>query len=871
MNNTSNIGENTGIGNNSGGTPINIGPSPVGVPPITQSPTQVQSIVDNPVAPVNIAPAPSVAPIQAGVVSNPAISSVPVTQAPVTPAPAPVTPVTPVSVAPSVTPAAPVAIAPTVAPVSVQPTVAPAPVSPEPAPVQQPVIPMIPNVDDLIASAPIVSSTPTTETKSVEVNAVSSEPQVELNMSSNIKIEANPTKEKKKKESETKNNSDDEEGEIVHSNKAPIVMAVIFVTILVLIFVYYYIIMTPQKVFDKAIDTTFDYVKEMITGVEKANKKFVFELGFAIHTDNDQFQEEIKKGWQKPTDYITDDYLKGTIYFDTTNEDARINLKSFKRLENFKNITYNGKPVMDENGNISDSKLKDMIEKGKQSIKSKNINSKDEYTKMLDFNFYSVGVEEENENGKKELQHKLFIGPIQYVNYNDLESYKDDPEGVQLLNVNNVIADMDDSIKDKLSGIISLDNSSTDPKMKTFVEEFNKNGGLSLTYETINALVNIAEITKDKVVDIIQNDELSRSLAIKKVGDTTTIALKAHSLVNHERIAEIYKEGFKDFYDNKNNKLNGKDADILDEFSKVFGVDKEIIQKNLMAYLKDRDVVTDSVEVNLYMNLANTDLISLDVCIDKKYYVEISLLNGYYQFKIYTATAEEIENGKDVRDAGTKKVLDIEAVYDRSNGIVNGRGIIDNDNTYQVVTFDYERTVEEGKKVGNNLVLGFYTNDTYKFNDESKRKPYCLLRCDLTIFDSTNTDSVEDMEKTSFNLKEEVTYKSTDENDDRATVVSFGNITKKKNGYSGGDISNKFLGSFSGHVAYLFDHLLYNKIDAVHRNDGKTEKEKEPVDDKKDEEENKTTDENVTTEPTSDTKVEELEENTEKETTKESE
>ena len=863
MNNTSNIGENTGIGNNNGGTPINIGPSPVGVPPITQSPTQVQSITDNPVAPVNIAPAPSVARVPAGVVSNPAISSVPVTQAPVTPAPAPVTIASPVSVAPSVTPTAPVTIA---------PTVAPAPVSPEPSPVQQPVIPMIPNVDDLIASAPIVSSTPTTETKSVEVNAVSSEPQVELNMSSNIKIEANPTKEKKKKESETKKSSEDEEeGDIVHSNKAPIVMAVIFVTILVLIFVYYYIIMTPQKVFDKAIDTTFDYVKEMITGVEKADKKFVFDLGFALHTDNDQFQEEIKKGWQKPTDYIKDDYLRGIIYFDTTNENARVNLKSFKRLENFKSITYNGKPVMDENGNISDLKLKELIEKYKEDPKSKNIDSKDEYTKMLDFNFYSVGVEEENENGKKELQHKLFIGPIQYINYNDLESYKDDPDGIHLLDANNVIADMDDAIKDKLSGIISLDNNSTDSKMKTFIDEFNKNGGFSLTYKTLDALVNIAEITKDKVVDIIQNDELSRSLAIKKVGDTTTIALKAHSLVNHERIAEIYKEGFKDFYDNKNNKLNGKDVDILDEFSKVFGVDKEIIQKNLMSYLKDREVVTDSVEVNLYMNLANTDLISLDVCVDKKYYVEISLLNGYYQFKIYTAASEEIENGKDVRDAGTKKVLDIEAVYDRSNGIVNGRGIIDNDNTYQVVTFDYERTIEEGKKVGNNLTLGFYNNDTYKFNDESKQKPYCLLKCDLTIFDSTNTDSVDDIENTSFDLKKEVTNTDPGPDGDIATVVSYGNITKRKNGYTGGDISNKFLGSFTGHVSYLVDHLLYNKIDAVHRNDGKVEKEKEPVDDNKDEEENKTTDENVTTEPTSDTKVEELDKDTEKETTKESE
>ena len=852
MNNTSNIGANTGIGNN-GASPVNIGPSPVGVQPITPIPAQVQQIVNNPVAPVNIAPAApvSVAPVQAGPISNPAISSVPVTPVQtVTPAPAPVTPAPPVSVAPT--------------PVNVEPT--------QPAPVQPASpMPMIPNVDDLIAAAPVVSSTPTAETKAPEVNTAGSEPQVELNMSSDIKIDTAPTKEKKKKEKEVKKSDDDsDDGDIVHSNKAPIVMAVIFVTILVLIFVYYYIIMTPQKVFDKAIDTTFDYVKEMITGVEKADKKFYFKLGFAINTDNDQFKEEIAKGWQKPTDYIKDDYLRGTIYFDTAKEDARIRLQSYKRLENFKNITYKGKNVMDANGNISDPKLKELIEKGMTTIDSKNINRKDKYTEMLDFNFYSVGVEDEDDNGKKELQQKLFIGPIKYINYNDLESYADDPEGVDLLDANNVIADMDDAIKDKLSGVLSLDSDSTDSRMKEFVEEFQKNGGFSFTYKTLDALVNIAEITKDKVVDIIQNDELSRSLAIKKVGDTTTIALKAHSSVNHERIAEIYKEGFKDFYDNKNNKLNGEDIDILDEFAKVFGVDKEIIQKKLMAYLKDRDVVTDSVEVNLYMNLANTDLISLDVCIDKKYYVEISLLNGYYQFRIYTATNEEVEKGKDVRDDDTKKSLDIEAVYDRSNGIVNGRGIIDNDNTYQVVTFDYTRTIEEGKKVGNNLTLGFYNNDTYKFNDEEKQKPYCLLKCDLTIYDSTNTDSVDDIENTSFDLKKEVTNTDPGTNGDIATVVSYGNITKRKNGYTGGDISNKFLGSFTGHVSYLVDHLLFNKVDAVHRNDGKDDKTK-PVDNKDDEEKKTNEDEKKTTEPTSDTKVETKEEETAKESTEDNE
>ena len=69
--------------------------------------------------------------------------------------------------------------------------------------------------------------------------------------------------------------------------------------------------------------------------------------------------------------------------------------------------------------------------------------------------------------------------------------------------------------------------------------------------------------------------------------------------------------------------LEGKDIDILDEFENLLGVDKEIIQESLIGFLKDREVSTGCVEVNLYMNLANTDLISLDVCIDKKYYVEI--------------------------------------------------------------------------------------------------------------------------------------------------------------------------------------------------------------------------------------------------------
>ena len=813
----------------SGGAPVT--PS---LPPVNQIPAGPSPVVSNAMpTSVNTIPTVSVAPVQPiiepsvqqpiNIVQPPVQNTVqqPTLQQPIVQQPAPV-----INSTPAMTPT----------PVTEQPKV-------------ETSMPMIPNVDNLIASAP-VNTAPQASQKTIEENKPS-EAKVEFNMNSNVKIDVSSAKDKKKEKKVKKVNDDYDNDEYVHSNRAPLVMAGLFITLLVLIFVYYFVIMKPQRVFDKAINTTVDYLKDIVTGVETSNKRMKFDLGFALNTNNDEFKDEVSKGWQDPINYIKDDYLNGTIYVDTINQDTRVQLKSYKKLDNFKNITFNGKPVMNEDGTYNDDKLKAIIESGIDNgtnesdnalRKSNFIDSKNvkDYTKMLDFSFYSVGVPNE-ENGKKENSQKIFIGPIEYINYNDVQkwsndfgSVRKDQDGTQKLIIKDTIKDLEDNISSKLKNIFSNNES----KLANFLDLKNMN----FNYDTIDSFVNIAEVTKNKIIEEIKESELERSIVLKKIDKTTTVALKAHTLVGEKRIGEIYKKIFEDFYnsektekiivkDKETGKEVEKEINILDEFANILGADKEKIRTDLIGYLKDRKVVTKSVEVNLYMNLANTDLIALDICVDKKYYVELNSLNGYFKINIRVADEDE-----DVRLDKTHKALDIIAVYDRSNGIVNGRGIIDNDNTFLTVTFKYTRNKEQGVKNGNNLTLGFYKDTRLKnmseneiydlMSDENLKKilnkdgglpavPFCLLRCDLTIYNSDDAiDAQTSKEETSFDLKKEV------EN----SKVMGDDYTTNKVGFNGtSTLLNVFVPHFTSHIEYLVDHLLFNKIDRKHQKEIKEE------------------------------------------------
>ena len=817
----------------SGGAPVT--PS---LPPVNQIPAGPSPVVSNAMpTPVNVAPATPVMPVQPtiepivqqpiNIVQPPVQNTIqqPTLQQPIVQQPAPV-----INSTPAMTPT----------PVTEQPKV-------------ETSMPMIPNVDNLIASAP-VNTAPQASQKTIEENKPS-EAKVEFNMNSNVKIDVSSAKDKKKEKKVKKVNDDYDNDEYVHSNRAPLVMAGLFITLLVLIFVYYFVIMKPQRVFDKAINTTVDYLKDIVTGVETSNKRMKFDLGFALNTNNDEFKDEVSKGWQDPINYIKDDYLNGTIYVDTINQDTRVQLKSYKKLDNFKNITFNGKPVMNEDGTYNDDKLKAIIESGIDNgtnesdnalRKSNFIDSKNvkDYTKMLDFSFYSVGVPNE-ESDKKENTQKIFIGPIEYINYNDLpkwsndfSSVRKDQDGTQKLLINDTIKDLDRNI----SNILKESVSNSESKLGKFIDMEK----MKFNYETIDSIVNIAEVTKNKIIEEVKESELERSIVLKKIDKTTTVALKAHTLVGEKRIGEIYKKIFSDYYDSEKtekivvkDKETGKEVEkeinILDEFANIFGASKEEIRTDLIGYLKDRSVVTKSVEVNLYMNLANTDLIALDVCVDKKYYVELNSLNGYFKINIRVADEDE-----DVRLDKTHKALDIIAVYDRSNGIVNGRGIIDNDNTFLTVTFKYTRNKEQGVKNGNNLTLGFYKdtrikdmseNEIYELmSDDNLKKilnkdnslpaiPFCLLRCDLTIYNSDDTiDAQTAKEETAFDLKKEV------EN----SKVMGDDYTTSKVGFNGtSTLLNVFVPHFTSHIEYLVDHLLFNKIDRKHQKENNTKNNEE--------------------------------------------
>ena len=146
------------------------------------------------------------------------------------------------------------------------------------------------------------------------------------------------------------------------------------------------------------------------------------------------------------------------------------------------------------------------------------------------------------------------------------------------------------------------------------------------------------------------------------------------------------------------------------------------------------------------MNLANTQLISLDVTVDNKYHAELSLLNGYYTMRFYI----NADNREDKED----KLFDIQATYDNDNGIVDGVGYIHaNDdkksiNTYIIVDFYYKRREDEsGKKDGNELILTFYDGpknydggpefeedpSTKTLKPIIKDKPFAQLMCKLDL------------------------------------------------------------------------------------------------------------------------------------------
>ena len=239
-------------------------------------------------------------------------------------------------------------------------------------------------------------------------------------------------------------------------------------------------------------------------------------------------------------------------------------------------------------------------------------------------------------------------------------------------------------------------------KVAKYDAQDTKNSMFAINYDRLNNAVLAFERTKDEILEIIQDSQLNRTLTTKKINDQTTLAIKVNCDLTNEDIANIYFPTFEEYVE---------DDIILEQLASTFAMTKEEIKAKI-EYFLTRTVQTDFVNVNLYMNLANTELIGLDVTVEN-YYVEINYLNGFY----YIDVKVDAEDGSDM--------LNIEVKYDSYYGILDGVGTLETDDTYLKVKFDYERKTEEGSTsmIGNEL--------NFKFYDDDSGKPFCTLDCTL--------------------------------------------------------------------------------------------------------------------------------------------
>ena len=612
------MNDTSSIGVNNTGTEVSSGVAPVTTPPVNndlnsgnvgvQNATPV--LASNEVQPQVQAPQVN---LDAMVNSAPVVNTVPAVNP--TPVVAPVTPVAPVSPTPTIA--------------SVQPTI-----NVEPTPVVQStpiteapqvVVPPV-NLDNMVNSAPITPVEPTPVAAPIPEKNNS---KVEINIGDNVVID-DKREEKKVKENreiKTTNNDEDEDEEGNKVSKAPIIIVILFIVILVLLFIYYFLVMTPTKVFDKAINTTIDSVKNLYYGVKDSeNKKLDLDLKFDLVTDESVFEGNPRL---QNINRLNGDHFESDIKIDLDKENIEVSLKA----------------------------------------------SRKDKKEILDFSVFSI-------------DDYLYVQPRTYYNDNYADAPFKDGEIFSLNNDKIVQADI----------------------LKTFTGH---DTTVSYSGDKIDALIDVAETTKNKILEIIQESQLKRNITFKQIGGATTIALKVNCKVDKEDISKIYYPIFNDYL---------RDNEILDKIALVSGISRDEVKK----YIEDllaRELTTDFVDVNLYMNLANTELVSVDVNVADEYYAQIDYLSGYYSIQ-FTKYQKSDKN---------KKVFSIEAMYDSTNGIVEGEGFIDNNDTYIKVLFNYNRVVgTKGNKTGNNLVL--------KFSPLESGEPFAILNCSLDILTGENAD-----------------------------------------------------------------------------------------------------------------------------------
>ena len=630
MNDTSNVGVNSVPGTSTTPAPQTV------TQPVTQVVTPVASTtpVVTPVASATpvVTPVASATPVAT---PSPVTTSEPVLTNPIAQTTVSANTV-PVSVTPVVTPVAPtpqtvvttVPVTPTVEPV-VTPVQVTSPAQPTTQTVTQATtqtpVTVQPTVSSVAATsvvtpvAPAVTSQETT-VKTPETPVENSK--VEVQLADNIKIDSEKKKEKKKKEKKERKASDyeDEEEITVKANRYPIALAVVFVSILLLMFVYYYLVMTPYNVFDSALSSMVDAIKDVADnfGNEDSDRN-TFDLQFDLKTDN----EEVKNNpEQTPVDYVNGDHIQGIVNFDTKSKGFSLNLLGDKLVKN----------------------LPDGVE---PTDKSKN------RARMLDLKFYSF-----NDN--------MYLGPIYYINYND-------PNAANMTPI-----DIDKTIQVSFG-----------------TESFGRDINIgSFTIDSLSYAADLIDLIIEKGKTTVFDSDLERGIVFKKVGDSTAIALKANCDTDSKMIDRVFHGTFDEEFINR--------KEVIDLTRKVFGFSEEEARE-LLEEIHNRPQDIQHLDINLYMNLANTELISFDMTFDNKFFIELDYLKGFYSLTIRVMT-----DGKEENDT-----FNLKADYNRDNGDIDGLGIINNENTFLAVKFDYDRKVTAtGEKIGNTLDFKGDNNDT---------------------------------------------------------------------------------------------------------------------------------------------------------------
>lgn len=231
---------------------------------------------------------------------------------------------------------------------------------------------------------------------------------------------------------------------------------------------------------------------------------------------------------------------------------------------------------------------------------------------------------------------------------------------------------------------------------------------LNVSVDRMAALVKSFEDIKDGIVENVDENNLTKSLAFKQVGGQTTLAIKIYTKLDTEGINSLFKPIAKNFLE---------DDEMVKKFALAIGATEE--ETNLI--LEDwsaNGVSIKNLEIDLYMNLANTSLVGIDFKLDN-WFFELDYLNGLYDINVIRY--DEGSNHKNL-------VVDFE--YDVFHDTLYGNVVVDNENNYVKIVIDYKRKNESDVE-GNTLDLTFYDKPDAK-------EPVAVANCELIITDNSD-------------------------------------------------------------------------------------------------------------------------------------